>query len=116
MLITRLHVGPRLSEVAVSNGVVYLAGQVAQDPKADISDQTRSVLAAIDRLLGEANSDKSKLLQTTIFIKDMKDFAAMNAVWEKWVVPGQTPPRATVQAAMASPDYLVEIMVVASVA
>ncbi len=116
MSITRLHVGPRLSEVAVFQGVAYLAGQVASDNKADITGQTQQVLAAVDQLLSEVNSDKSKLLQVMIFIKDMKDFPAMNAVWEKWVVPGATPPRATVQAMMATPDYLVEVKVIAACA
>jgi enamine deaminase RidA (YjgF/YER057c/UK114 family) len=113
--ITRLHVGPRLSEVAVYQGVAYLAGQVAADNTKDITGQTEQVLAAIDSLLAEVKSDKSRLLQVMIFLKDMKDFAAMNAVWAKWVVPGQTPPRATVQALMATPDYLVEVKVIAAV-
>lgn len=112
--ITRLHVGPRLSEAAIFQGVVYLAGQVANDNTADITGQTKQVLAAIDKLLAEANSDKSRLLQVLIFLKDMKDFAAMNAVWQDWVVQGATPPRATVQALMAMPEYLVEIKVIAA--
>jgi enamine deaminase RidA (YjgF/YER057c/UK114 family) len=116
MTITRKHVGPRLSETAVHSGVVYLAGQVADNPDADMTTQTEQVLAAIDRLLGEVGSSKSHLLQVTIFIRDMKDFPALNTVWEKWVVPGQTPPRATVQALMANPKYLVEIKVIAAVA
>lgn len=114
MSITRLHVGPRLSEVAIHNGTVYLAGQVASDPNGDIHVQTQSVLDAIDSLLSQANSNKSNLLQVMIFLKDMRDFAAMNEVWEKWVVPGATPPRATVQALMATPAYLVEIKVIAA--
>ncbi len=115
MSITRKHVGPRLSETAVHNGVVYLAGQVAQHPEADMATQTAQVLAAIDRLLAEVGSSKAALLQVTIFVKDMKDFPALNTVWEQWVVPGQTPPRATVQALMANPKYLVEIKVIAAV-
>jgi enamine deaminase RidA (YjgF/YER057c/UK114 family) len=101
MSIQRLHVGPRLSEVAIHQGVVYLAGQVAEDPSQDMAGQTRQVLAAIDRLLAEAGTDKSRLLQVTIFVTSMAEFPAMNAVWDTWVVPGQTPPRATVQAALA---------------
>lgn len=114
MSIQRLHIGPRLSEVAIHNGVVYLAGQVADDPSLDIAGQTRQVLAAVDRLLGEANSDKTLVLQATIFIKTMADFPVMNAVWDTWVVPGQTPPRATVEAGLAKPEYLVEVKVIAA--
>lgn len=114
MAIKRLHVGPRLSEVAIHAGVVYLAGQVAEDRALDITGQTQQVLAAIDRLLGEAGSDKTQILQATIFVKSMDDFPAMNAVWDKWVVHGHTPPRATVESRLANPDYLVEIKVIAA--
>ena len=114
MTIERLHVGPRMSEVAIHAGVVYLAGQVADDPSQDIAGQTRQVLAAIDRLLGEAGSDKTRILQTTIFLRTMDDFAAMNAVWDRWVAPGNTPPRATVESRLARPEYLVEIKLIAA--
>ena len=103
-----------MSQAVVSNGMVFLAGQVAGDTSQDVGGQTRQVLAAIDRLLGEAGSDKSRLLSAQIFLADIADFAAMNKVWEAWVVPGQTPARATVQAAMAAPDYRVEIVVTAA--
>lgn len=115
MTIKRLHVGPRLSQAVICNGMVFLAGQVASDTTEDVSGQTRQVLAAIDRLLAEAGSDKSRLLSAQIFLADMADFPAMNKVWEAWVVPGQTPARATVEAAMASPKYLVEIVVTAAI-
>ena len=114
MSITRLHVGPRMSEAAIHNGVVYLAGQVAEDPSQDVASQTRQVLAAIDRLLAEAGSDKTRILQATIFLKSIADFPAMNGVWDAWVSPGHTPPRATVEARLAKPDYLVEIKVIAA--
>jgi len=113
MMIKRLHSGPRMSQAVVCNGMVFLAGQVADDTQQDVAGQTRQVLAAIDRLLAEAGSDKSRLLSAQIFLADMADFAAMNKVWEAWVVPGQTPARATVQAAMASPEYRVEVVVTA---
>jgi enamine deaminase RidA (YjgF/YER057c/UK114 family) len=112
--IKRLHVGKRLSEVAIHNGTVYLAGQVASDTKQDILGQTREVLGHIDRLLAEAGSDKSRIISTQIYITDMANFPAMNTVWEAWVVPGQTPPRATVEAKLADPAGLVEIVVVAA--
>jgi len=112
--IERMHVGKRLSEIAVHDKTIYLAGQVAEDASEDIGGQTKQVLAAIDRLLAEAGSDKSRLLQVTIFIADMADFAGMNAVWDEWVVPDATPPRATVQAALAKPEWRVEMLVVAA--
>ena len=114
-MIQRFDVGPRMSEMAVHNGTVYLAGQVAEDGSQDITGQTQQVLGAIDKLLARAGSDKSKILRAQIFIKDLAEFAAMNAVWEAWVVPGHTPPRATVQAHLARPEWKIEIVVTAAV-
>jgi len=114
MAVIRHHVGPRLSETAVHNGTVYLAGQIAEDTTQDITGQTREVLGHIDRLLAEANSDKSHLLSVQIYIADMKDFDGMNAAWDAWVASGATPPRATVEAKLANPACLVEIVVVAA--
>ena len=113
--IQRFDVGPRMCEMSVHNGVAYLAGQVAGDGSQDIGGQTRQVLAAIDALLARADSDKSKILRAQIFLADLADFAGMNAVWESWVVPGHTPARATVQAALAKPEWKVEIVVTAAV-
>ena len=117
MTIERRHVGKRLSELVINHasGTAYLAGQVAGDAKADITGQTQQVLAQIDALLAEAGTDKTQILSATIYLPDMADFAAMNAVWEKWVPAGATPARATVQGKLAGPDYKVEIMVVAAV-
>jgi len=114
-VIQRFDTGPRMSEMTVHNGVAYLAGQVAEDDSLDISGQTREVLAQIDALLARAGSDKSKLLRAQIFLVDLADFPAMNAVWEQWVVPGHTPARATVQAALANPNWKIEIVVTAAV-
>ena len=114
MAIKRLHVGPRMSEAAIHGGVVYLAGQVADDPTQDVAGQTRQVLATIDKLLAEAGSDKASMLQVTIFLADIADFAAMNAVWDAWVPAGHTPARATVESKLAAPKYRVEIKVVAA--
>ena len=104
-----------MSEMAVHNGVVYLAGQVAGDASQDIAGQAKQVLAAIDALLARVGSDKSKILRAQIFIADLAEFAAMNAVWEAWVVPGHTPPRATVEARLARPEWKIEIVVTAAV-
>jgi enamine deaminase RidA (YjgF/YER057c/UK114 family) len=113
--IDRYDVGPRMSEMAVYNGVAYLAGQVAEDGSQGIEGQTAQVLDAIDKLLARAGSDKSRILRAQIFLVDLADFAAMNAVWEKWVTAGHTPPRATVQAALARPEWKIEIVVTAAV-
>lgn len=114
MSIKRFHVGPRMSDMAVHSGTIYLAGQVADDTSQDITGQTKQVLATIDKLLAEAGSDKTRILSTTIYITDMANFPAMNAVWDSWVAQGNTPPRATVQAQLAKPAYLVEITVIAA--
>lgn len=115
MSITRFDAGPRMAEMTVHNGVAYLAGQIAEDGTQDITGQTRQVLAAIDALLARAGSDKTKVLRAQIFLADLADFPAMNAVWESWVVPGQTPARATVQAALARPEWKIEIVITAAV-
>ena len=114
MNIQRFHVGARLSEMAVHNGTIYLAGQVADDTSQDMAGQTKQILATIDKLLMEAGSDKTRILSTTIYVTDMAEFPAMNAAWDAWVVPGATPPRATVEAKLAKPAYKVEIQVIAA--
>lgn len=114
MEITRLHVGKRLSEVAIHNGTVYLAGQIADDTSADIGGQMREVLGHVDRLLAEAGSDKSCILMAQIYIADMAQFPGMNEVWDSWVAAGHTPPRATVEAKLANPACLVEVVVTAA--
>lgn len=113
-MVQRFDVGTRLSEMAVHNGVCYLAGQVAADGSQDISGQTQQVLAAIDALLARAGTDKHKLLMVQIFIKDLADFPALNAVWEAWLPDGCAPPRATVQAHLAKPEWKVELVVTAA--
>ena len=115
MTVQRHNVGKRLSEIVVHNGVAYLAGEVPDDTSKDITGQTAEVLAKIDRLLAQVGSDKSKLLSAQIFLPDMKDFAGMNVAWEKWVLPGQTPARATIEAKLANPAYKVEIMCIAAI-
>jgi enamine deaminase RidA (YjgF/YER057c/UK114 family) len=111
----RFHVGDRMSEITIHNGTVYLAGQIAEDGSQDIRGQTAQVLAAIDKLLTEAGTDKAHILRCQIFIKDLADFAAMNEVWEDWVAPGDAPPRATVQANLAKPEWKIEMVVTAAI-
>ncbi|WP_342399153.1 RidA family protein [Paucibacter sediminis] len=114
-MIERFEVGARMSEMAVHNGVVYLAGQVASDASLDITGQTADVLAQIDRLLKLAGSDKTKILRAQIYIADVAEFAGMNKAWDAWVVAGHTPPRATVEAKLAKPEWKVEVVITAAV-
>lgn len=113
MTIKRFETGARMSQAVVHNGTVYLAGQVAKG--ASVKEQTAAILKQIDTLLAGAASDKSKLLSATIWLTDMSTFGEMNAVWEGWVSKGNTPARATVEAELATPDYLVEIACIAAV-
>jgi enamine deaminase RidA (YjgF/YER057c/UK114 family) len=115
--IRRLQPGPRMSQAVIHGGVAYLAGQVAQNTKGkSVTEQTKDVLAAIDGLLKASGTSKAKLLTAQIWLTDMKTFAEMNAAWDAWVSPGNTPARATVQSpALAAPGYDVEIMVTAAV-
>ena len=112
--IIRLESGARMSEAVICNGMVFLAGQVAEDPSGDITSQTRSVLASIDRLLARAGTSKAQLLTAQIFLTDMADFAAMNSVWDHWIADAGKPARATVQAQLARPGWKVEIMATAA--
>ena len=114
MTIKRLQVGPRMSEAVVHNSTIYLAGQVAEDPSQDTAGQTRQILAAIDRLLAECGSDKTRILSAQIFLADISEFKDMNAVWDAWVPAGHTPARATVESKLATPKYRVEIKVIAA--
>ena len=119
MTIERRNVGKRLSDLVIyapppGGRLVYLAGQVAEDPKADIEAQTRSVLKQVDRLLDEAGTDKTRILSTTIYLADIGDYAAMNRIWDAWVPQGETPARATVEARLANPAYRVEMQIVAA--
>lgn len=113
--ITRIGTGKRMSQAVIHNGTAYLAGQVG-DPKDAVADQTRSCLAKVDSILSEIGSDKTKILSAQIWLADINaDFAAMNAVWDDWVAPGHAPARATGESSLATPDYRVEVIVVAAV-
>ncbi|NRB20364.1 MAG: RidA family protein [Rhodobacteraceae bacterium] len=111
--ITRTHVGARMSQIVVHGDTIYLAGQVGTAGDS-VADQTRSCLEKIDTLLGEAGSDKTRILQTTIWLADMADFADMNAVWDGWVPEGHTPARACGEAKLAHPEFKVEFLVTAA--
>jgi enamine deaminase RidA (YjgF/YER057c/UK114 family) len=112
--VTRIDPGPRLSEASVFDGRIYCSGMIPEDTSADVTGQVKQALAEIDALLARSGSDKSRILSAVIWLADIKDFAAMNAVWDAWVVPGQTPARATVEAKLNDPEMKVEIMVVAA--
>ena len=114
MTIERYQTNARMSRVVVHNQTVYLCGQVAEDRNADITDQTRTMLAKVDQLLESVGSNREKLLSATVYLKDMADFAGMNAVWDDWVPAGHAPARACVEAAMAAPELRVEISVIAA--
>ena len=114
-MIQRLDPGPRMSEASIHNGIVYLAGQIPETVDAAIEVQTAEVLAAIDALLAQAGSDKSRILRAQIFLADINDFAGMNRAWDAWVVAGNAPARATVEAKLANPAWKVEIVVTAVV-
>ena len=115
MKIERHETGPRMSKAVIHGDTVYLAGIVADGPKGkSVAEQTKNILSQIDGFLALPGTDKTKLLSANIWITDMANFAEMNSVWDSWVSPGNTPARATVEAKLASPDYKVEIMVVAA--
>lgn len=111
--IKRYSTGARMSEAVAFNGIVWLAGQVGT-PDTTVTQQTTEVLAAIDALLAEAGTDKTRILSAQIWLADMADFAEMNAVWDQWVAQGHTPARATGEAKLAAPGYKVEIIVTAA--
>lgn len=103
-----------MSQAVVHGDTIYIAGQVAGDTTADVTGQTKQILAKIEALLAETGSDKAKLLSANIWLASVASYDAMNKVWDAWVVPGQTPARATVGAPLAGPQYLVEISAIAA--
>ena len=114
MTIRRIDAGPRMSQAVIYNNTVYLAGQVGE-PGTSVTEQTKTVLASIEKLLAEAGSDKSKLLSAQIWMADMADFAEMNAAWDAWIDGKDAPARATGEAKLATPAHKVEIIVTAAV-
>jgi enamine deaminase RidA (YjgF/YER057c/UK114 family) len=115
MAIKRIEAGPRMSKAVVHGNTVYLAGITAEDRNGDVKEQTKQILAQIDRHLAAAGTDKSKLLSANIWLTDIGTWADMNTVWDAWVAPGNAPARATVEAKLAAPGLKVEIMVVAAI-
>lgn len=116
MTIKRIQNGPRMSQAVVYNGIVYLSGQVAHDSGGkSVTEQTKEILNRIDKLLAEAGTSKSKLLTANIWLSEISTFAEMNAVWDAWVDPQNTPARATVESKLAAPQFSVEIAVTAAI-
>ncbi|MFQ5774402.1 MAG: RidA family protein [Kiloniellaceae bacterium] len=115
MTIERKHVGRRMSQVVIHGDTVYLAGQVAEDaPGEDARAQMRDTLSRIDRMLADAGTDKSKLLSATIWLADIRDYDAINEVWDAWVPEGRAPARACVEAKLAFTKFIVEVGVIAA--
>ena len=113
--IKRIKPGTRMSQAVVSNGIVFVAGQVAQNPGKTVGEQTKQITAQLDELLAAAGSHKTRLLSASIWLTDISTFSEMNAVWDAWVPADMGPARATVEAKLAAPQYRVEIAVTASV-
>ena len=111
--ITRLQVGERMSKIVIHGDTVYLCGQVGVAGD-DVAQQTRTCLERVEALLAEAGTDKTRILQATIWLADMADFAEMNAVWDAWVPAGHAPARACGEARLARPELKVEIIVTAA--
>ena len=112
--ITRIGTADRLSKIVIHNDTVYLCGQVADNVDAAIGPQTENMLAKVDTLLAQAGSSRDRILSATIYLRDMKDFAGMNAVWDQWVPKGHAPARACVEARLARPELLVEVAIIAA--
>lgn len=112
--IARMEMTDRMSKIVIHQNTVYLCGQVADNSDAPIGPQTENMLAKVEQLLQQAGSGKESMLSATIYLRDMKDFTGMNAVWDQWVPQGHAPVRACVEARMARPDLLVEVSIVAA--
>jgi enamine deaminase RidA (YjgF/YER057c/UK114 family) len=112
--IARMEMTDRMSKIVIHQDTVYLCGQVADNSEAPIGPQTENMLAKVEQLLQQAGSGKENMLSATIYLRDMKDFAGMNAVWDQWVPQGHAPVRACVEARMARPELLVEISIIAA--
>jgi enamine deaminase RidA (YjgF/YER057c/UK114 family) len=114
MQVSRFSVGPRMSQMVIHGNTIYLCGQTAEDTATSAGEQTRHILAKIDALLAQAGSSKSRLLQVQIWLSDIRHYDEMNAVWDAWVDPENTPARATCEARMALSSVHVEIIAIAA--
>lgn len=112
--ITRIDTARRMSKIVIHNETIYLCGQVADNTDEGIGPQTANMLAKVDDLLKQAGSDREHILSATIYLKSMQDFSSMNEEWDNWIPSGHAPARTCVEAAMARPDLLVEISVIAA--
>ena len=112
--IVRMGTTERMSKIVVHKNTIYLCGQVADNGDAPIGPQTENMLAKVEKLLGQVGSGKENILSATIYLRDIKDFEGMNAVWDKWIPEGHAPARACVEARLARPDLLVEVSVIAA--
>ncbi|MBT4568354.1 MAG: RidA family protein [Marinovum sp.] len=111
--ITRIATGQRMSQAVIHGQTIYLAGQVGT-PGTSVTAQTQEILEKIESLLEQAGSDKTQILSATIWMASMDSFAEMNAVWDAWVPEGHAPARATGESALATPEHLVEILIIAA--
>ncbi|MDO7431152.1 RidA family protein [Acinetobacter baumannii] len=112
--IQKINTNEVMSAVTVFNKVVYLSGQVPKNTEQDVAGQTREILATIDELLALANTDKSRLLSAQLYLKNLSDFSTVNAIWVDWLKGWVAPSRATIQADLVNPDWLIEIAVTAA--
>jgi enamine deaminase RidA (YjgF/YER057c/UK114 family) len=115
MSLKRIGAGKRMSDAVIHGGKVYLAGVVPEKAAGkSIREQTADILEQIDEVLAEAGSDKTLIIKANIWLSDIRTWAEMNEAWDAWVVPGQTPARATVESKLAGVGIDVEIMVEAA--
>ena len=113
--IQRINTGARMSDVLVHNGIAYLSGKVPSNLEGNVMAQTENVLNTIDSLLTKAGTSKDWVLRAEIYLSDIANWAEMNKAWNAWVTPGSAPARATVEAKLAKPEYLVKIVVTAAI-
>ena len=115
MSIKRIDSDHRMSQAVIHNGTIYLSGIVGT-PGDDVANQTRTILDKVEALLARSGSGKEHILQATVWLAEMSDFGAMNAVWDEWVSDIAPPARATGESKLATHDYKVEILITAAVA